>query len=121
MIALGILIGVGPGYAYCVYWPPVHESKAEVLVMETRPYGSSGAGIVVVQPRDDPPTAKSSMVRKNGDFYNTRVLQDLEDESLRQSLQFLLDEGACVQQGVRLAKHDGANFDVRVVVLVVGT
>jgi hypothetical protein len=32
-------------------------------------------------------------------------------------LGFLLDEGVCVQRGVRMAQIDGQNFDVRVVVI----
>lgn len=39
LIVLGILIGVSAGVTYCLITPPVYESKTQVLVTETRPYG----------------------------------------------------------------------------------
>src|SRR5206468_141209 len=52
-----------------------------------------------------------------GDFYSTRRLRCYAGEELDAVLAFLLREGTCVQQGIRMAQIDGQNFDVRVVMI----
>jgi glutathione synthase/RimK-type ligase-like ATP-grasp enzyme len=79
--------------------------------------GSSASAIAVVRPGDEPPSAVTSVVRLGEGFYSSRRLRRYVGEDLRAVLGFLLGEGACVQQGVRMAQIDGQNFDVRVVVL----
>jgi glutathione synthase/RimK-type ligase-like ATP-grasp enzyme len=79
--------------------------------------GSSASAIAVVRPMDEPPWASSSIVRLDGEMFSTRRLRRHEGEDLEAVLAFLLREGACVQQGIRMAQIDGQNFDVRVVVI----
>jgi hypothetical protein len=79
--------------------------------------GSSASAIAVLRPMDEPPWAISSIVRLNGEMFSTRRLRRHEGEDLKAVLAFLLREGACVQQGIRMAQIDGQNFDVRVVVI----
>jgi glutathione synthase/RimK-type ligase-like ATP-grasp enzyme len=77
--------------------------------------GSSASGIVVVHPLGERPWGVSSVARLRGGFYSTRRLRRHEGDNLRAVLQFLLEEGACVQRGIPMAQIDGQNFDVRVV------
>jgi hypothetical protein len=79
--------------------------------------GSSASGIAVVRPMDDPPWAISSIVRLDGEMYSTRRLRRHGGTDLDAVLGFLLPEGVCVQQGIRMAQIDGQNFDVRVVMI----
>jgi hypothetical protein len=79
--------------------------------------GSSASGIAVVRPGAEPPWAVSTVARVGGEMYSTRRLRRHAGEDLDAVLAFLLREGACVQQGVRMAQVDGQNFDVRVVVI----
>jgi hypothetical protein len=79
--------------------------------------GSSASGIAVVHADADEPWAVSSVLRLRGGFFSTRLLRRYAGDDLRAVLGFLLDEGACVQRGVRMAQIDGQNFDVRVVVI----
>jgi glutathione synthase/RimK-type ligase-like ATP-grasp enzyme len=79
--------------------------------------GSSASAIAVVRAMEEPPWAVSSIVRLAGEMYSTRRLRRHEGEDLDAVLAFLLREGACVQQGIRMAQIDGQNFDVRVVVI----
>jgi hypothetical protein len=79
--------------------------------------GSSASGIAVVHAGGDEPWAVSSVLRLRGGFFSTRLLRRHSGDDLRAVLGFLLDEGACVQRGVRMAQIDGHNFDVRVVVI----
>jgi hypothetical protein len=79
--------------------------------------GSSASAIAVVQALADPAWALTSVLRRGSDFYSTRLLCRYEGEDLQAVLGFLLEEGACVQQGIRMAQIDGFNFDVRVVVV----
>ena len=78
--------------------------------------GSSASGIAVVHSRDTP-RATSSIVERDGTFYNTRRLVRHTGHELDRVLAFLIREGVCVQQGIRMAQMEGQNFDVRVVVL----
>jgi hypothetical protein len=78
--------------------------------------GSSASGIAVVHALDDPPWAVSSVVRLDDGFYSSRRLQRYAGDDLRVVLRFLLAEGVCVQRGIPMARIDGQNFDVRVVV-----
>ena len=79
--------------------------------------GSSASAIAVVRPMEPPPWAISSIVRLSGEMYSTRRLCRHEGDDLEAVLGFLLREGVCVQQGIRMAQIDGQNFDVRVVVI----
>lgn len=80
--------------------------------------GSSASAIAVVRsPAAGPPSAISSIIRLDGEFWSTRRLQRHGGAELVDVLEFLLREGTCVQQGIRMAQIDGQNFDVRVVVI----
>jgi len=79
--------------------------------------GSSATGTAVVHALDDPAWAITTMVRIDGDFYNTRRLRRVSGDDLTDALAFILAEGACVQEGIPMAQLDGQNFDVRVVVI----
>ena len=79
--------------------------------------GSSASAIAVVRAMEEPPWAISSIVRLDGEMFSTRRLRRHEGEDLAAVLAFLLREGPCVQQGIRMAQIDGQNFDVRVVVI----
>jgi glutathione synthase/RimK-type ligase-like ATP-grasp enzyme len=79
--------------------------------------GSSASAIAVVRAMEESPWAISSIVRLRGGMYSTRRLCRHEDEDLKAVLGFLIEEGVCVQQGIRMAQIDGQNFDVRVVVI----
>jgi hypothetical protein len=78
--------------------------------------GSSASAIAVVQPRQTP-FATSSIAVRDGTFYSTRRLVRHAGTGLDLVLAFLIREGVCVQQGIRMAQMEGQNFDVRVVVL----
>ncbi|HEY8505248.1 MAG TPA: STM4014 family protein [Gemmataceae bacterium] len=84
--------------------------------------GSSAAGMITFQTMY-PHRSTSTMVEIDGRFYSTRRLQGIDcehpgqTEALDRQLQFLIDEGVFIQEGVRLAQIDGLNFDVRVVVI----
>jgi hypothetical protein len=78
--------------------------------------GSSASAIAVVHAGAGGPWAVSSVLRLRGGFFSTRLLRRYDGGDLDAVLGFLLEEGACVQQGVRMAQIDGQNFDVRVVV-----
>lgn len=79
--------------------------------------GSSASAIAVVRRDEQALWATSSLVRIGADYYSSRRLARHEGDALRGVLAFLIAEGACVQQGVRMAQVDGSNFDVRVVVI----
>lgn len=79
--------------------------------------GSSATGIAVVHALDDPPWAITSMLRLDDRFHNTRKLQRVSGADLNWILEFLLREGAIVQEGITMAQMDGQNFDMRVVVI----
>jgi hypothetical protein len=79
--------------------------------------GSSASAIAVVRALAEPAWAISSIVRIGDGFFSTRRLQRHQGEDLNAVLAFLLREGVCVQQGIRMAQIDGQNFDVRVVVI----
>lgn len=88
--------------------------KAAYVKLNT---GSSATGIAVVRPQDDPPSALTSVLRLGSEFFSTRRLQQVCGAELERVLQFLIDEGAVVQQAIPMAQLDGQNFDVRVVTL----
>jgi hypothetical protein len=79
--------------------------------------GSSASAIAVVRPRVETPYAISTIVRMDGAFWSSRRLQRHTGDDLDAILAFLLREGVCVQQGIRMATIDGDNFDVRVVMI----
>lgn len=79
--------------------------------------GSSATGIVVVHALDDEPWAVTSMAQLGGHFYNTRRLRRVRGRALESALEFVLREGAVVQQGVPMAQIDGQNFDLRIVII----
>lgn len=106
--------------------PPAANGAALIEYLCSRPYrtvyvklntGSSATGIVVLHPRDDPPWAITSMIRLEHGYFNTRRLQCIRGSELEAALDYLLVEGAFVQEGIPMAQIDGQNFDVRVVVL----
>jgi len=78
--------------------------------------GSSAAAIAVVHV-DGEPWCETTVARLGDDFYSSRRLRSYRGDDLRAVLGFLLQEGACVQQGIRMARIDGHNCDVRVVVI----
>jgi hypothetical protein len=78
--------------------------------------GSSASAIAVVRAAEEP-WAVSSIVQLEGQFYSSRRLGRHAGADLDAVLAFLLREGVCVQQGIRMATIDGLNFDVRVVLL----
>jgi glutathione synthase/RimK-type ligase-like ATP-grasp enzyme len=79
--------------------------------------GSSATGIAVVHALDDPPWAITSMLCIGEQFYNTRKLQKVSGARLDEALDFLIREGAFIQEGIPMAQIDGQNFDLRVVVI----
>jgi hypothetical protein len=79
--------------------------------------GSSATGIAVVHALDAEPWSVTTMTRIGGDFYNTRRPRRVAGPELAAALDFLLAEGAVVQQGIPMAQIDGLNFDLRVVVV----
>lgn len=79
--------------------------------------GSSATGIAVVQALDDPPWALTSVLRRGEEFFNSLRILRVEGEELRRVLNFIVGEGACVQRGIPMARIDGQNFDVRVIVI----
>jgi hypothetical protein len=79
--------------------------------------GSSASAIAVVHAPGENPWAISSIACLRGGFFSTRQLIRHTGARLHEVLNFLLREGSCVQQGIRMAQMDGQNFDVRVVVI----
>jgi hypothetical protein len=79
--------------------------------------GSSASGIAVVHACDEPPWAITSLLHRDGEFFNTRRLQLVRGGELDAVLAFILREDAMVQQGIPMAQIDGQNFDVRVVMI----
>jgi hypothetical protein len=79
--------------------------------------GSSATGIAVVHALEDEPWAVTTMARIGDAFYNTRRPRRIDGDELAAALDFLLAEGAVVQQGIPMAQIDGVNFDLRVVVV----
>jgi hypothetical protein len=59
----------------------------------------------------------TSLLHRDGAFFNTRRLQQVRGGELEAVLRFILSEGAIVQQGIAMAQIDGQNFDVRVVMI----
>ena len=78
--------------------------------------GSSASAIAVVRSSQTPGATSSITLRGDG-FYSTRRLVQHSGDALELVLAFLIREGVCVQQGIRMAQLEGQNYDVRVVVL----
>jgi hypothetical protein len=76
--------------------------------------GSSASAIVVVT-RHPEPRGQSSVVMLEGGFYSSRRLATYTGADLESVLDFVHEQGSCVQQGIRMATVEGRNFDVRVV------
>jgi glutathione synthase/RimK-type ligase-like ATP-grasp enzyme len=91
-----------------------HGFKTAYVKLNT---GSAATGIAVVHASDDPPWAITSLMRRDGGFYNTRRLLRVTGADLTAVLEFLIQEGVIIQKGIPMAQIDGQNFDVRVVVL----
>jgi hypothetical protein len=79
--------------------------------------GSSASAIVVLQNDIESLSAISSIIRLGDGFYSTRRLCRPVAGDCIAVIEFLLHEGVCVQEGIRMAQIDGQNFDVRVVVI----
>jgi hypothetical protein len=79
--------------------------------------GSSASAIAVLHTGGPQPWAISTVVELRGEFHSSRRLARHTGAALEAVLAFLLREGACVQQGIRMAQLDGCNFDVRVVLI----
>jgi hypothetical protein len=79
--------------------------------------GSSASAIAVVRALEDAPSAVSSIALIDGDFFSTRRLRRYRGNELEAVLAFLLREGVCIQEGIRMAQLEGQNFDVRVVMI----
>jgi hypothetical protein len=81
--------------------------------------GSSASAIVVLSTHNEDTLGVGSIVLLGEGFYSTRRLCHYDPGCLRLAavLDFLLREGVCVQEGIRMAQIDGENFDVRVVVI----
>lgn len=79
--------------------------------------GSSATGMVVIHLQDRPVWGLTTVTRRDNYFFNTRIPERIEGESLEEVLRFLCNEGVCIQQGITMATIDGLNFDVRVVVI----
>ncbi len=79
--------------------------------------GSSASAIAVLRLGPDGPWASSSLVQIGGEFFSSRRLARHSGAALEEVLAFLLREGVCVQQGIRMAQVEGCNFDVRVVLI----
>lgn len=79
--------------------------------------GSSATGIVAINSRDQPPTGLTSMIEIQNDIFNTLRLQSVDTNTLQRLLQFLLNEGLCIQRGIPKARIHGQGFDLRVIVI----
>ncbi len=76
--------------------------------------GSSASAIVVVSNGPEP-TGQSSVVSLADGFFSSRRLASYRGPELVRVLDFLGQQGLCVQEGIRMATVEGRNFDVRVV------
>lgn len=79
--------------------------------------GSSASGIAVVRANQQPITALTSVATVNEEFFNTRQVHRTEGDTLLSILQFILEQGSTVQQGIPMAQIDGQHFDMRVIVI----
>jgi glutathione synthase/RimK-type ligase-like ATP-grasp enzyme len=77
--------------------------------------GSSATGIVVLHPHADPWFGVTTLAEIDGAFYNSRLVRRVTGPGLTSAVQFILNEGDIVQQGIPMGQIDGQNFDVRVV------
>ena len=80
-------------------------------------YGSCASGIAVVKAQYAYPHGVSTVVRLDGNFFNTYRVRQLSSEDLLDVLEFLIAEDVIVQQGIAKTSVHGQNFDVRVVVI----
>ncbi len=78
--------------------------------------GSSATGIVVFhQAPDARQYGDTTLAAIDGAFYNSRLVRRVTGPDLDAAVQFVLNEGAVIQQGIPIAQVDGQNFDIRVV------
>ena len=79
--------------------------------------GSSASGIIKVDINQDSLIGLSTMIRTGDTFFNTRNLQSQKQDKLKASLDFLFQQSATVQRGIKKAQIGGSVFDVRVIVI----
>lgn len=79
--------------------------------------GSSATGLVLLNRRGEQLDAWTTIHWHRGRPFNSRRLERLDGTRIVDTLQFLLDEGATIQQGWEKSLVDGQNIDVRVVCL----
>jgi glutathione synthase/RimK-type ligase-like ATP-grasp enzyme len=77
--------------------------------------GSSAAGIIALRSEQGTLHGTTTLAEIGGQFFNSRRLLYPTGPALERAVEFLLGEGAFVQQGISMAQIDGQNFDVRVV------
>lgn len=77
--------------------------------------GSSATGIAAIDTASS--SAQTSMLRLDGEIFNTLRLQSVAKDELIPLLDFLLIEGLSLQEGVAKARIDGMLFDLRVIVI----
>src|SRR5262249_25161903 len=76
--------------------------------------GSSATGIVVGYFRPgEVPAGLTTLAQIDGEFYNTRLVRQVQHVVMAECLAFLRREGATVRRGIPMARMDGQNFDVR--------
>ncbi|MCA9062362.1 MAG: STM4014 family protein [Planctomycetaceae bacterium] len=80
-------------------------------------HGSCASGIVVLNVVSGAEWGMTTVVERDGRFYNTFDVSHVRGARLNHILQFLIEETATVQQFVPKARLCGRNFDLRVVVL----
>ena len=79
--------------------------------------GSSAMGIVLLHTARGfgATVALTTLAERNDAFFHSRRISRLSGPGLDRAIQFILDEGACIQAGIPKARIDGRYFDVRVV------
>jgi glutathione synthase/RimK-type ligase-like ATP-grasp enzyme len=89
------------------YWPSTY--------LKLR-YSSSASGIIAFRT-----TAHSdgftTIANFEGNYFNSRLVRQVQGVELFAAIDFLNAEGAMAQQGIPMAQIDGMNFDLRVVCL----
>lgn len=89
-------------------WPSVFVKLA---------HGSCASGIVLLNSFSVRLHGITTVVRKDGLFYNTFDVRHVSGGEVRDILEFILGQNATVQQAIPKAQVNGQNFDLRVVVL----
>lgn len=80
-------------------------------------HGSCASGIVVLDSSSVRLQGITTVVRKDGLFYNTFDVRHVSGREARDILEFILSQNATIQQAIPKAQVNGQNFDLRVVVL----